>query len=123
MHFNGIKANHLVFRHIGGTPRTITSRSCSESNSTNRKETTIFKKKSVLRLKVEVHIDDDGKCVSTLSDKNDDVEQPNSNIESSIDFKRRHSGQLSYVFSKGEKHKGSYENVLGFLIADIFWPC
>ena len=102
----------MVFRHIGGTPRRITSRSCSDSNSVKRKETTIIKKKSVLRLKVEVHIDDDGKCVSTLSDKNDDVEHPKSNIESSIELKRYHSDQLSSVYSKGEKHKGGYENIL-----------
>ena len=81
----------------------------SDSDSINRKETTVTKRKSVLRLKVDVHIDDDDDhCVSTLSDKNEENEQSKSNIESSIKLQSQHSDQQSYLFNKGEKNEGTY---------------
>ena len=66
-----------------------------------------------MRLQVDVHIDDDGRCVSTLSDKNDEVEQSKSNFERLIELKCHHSNQLTSVFDKGGKYKGTCENNLG----------
>ena len=100
----------MYFRHIGGTSQRI-SRSHSESNSANRKETTLKKKKSVLRLKVDVHIDDDGKCVSLLGDKNDEVELSKSNFERLIELKCHHSNQTASL------HEGTIEDHLGLEIA------
>ena len=100
----------MYFRHIGGTSQRI-SRSHSESNSANRKETTLKKKKSVLRLKVDVHFDNDGKCVSLLSDKKDEVELSKSNFESLIELKCHHSNQAASL------HEGTIEDNLGLEIS------
>ena len=109
IHFDRINAHYLCFRHVGGTSQRKASRSQSESHSVRRKQTTITKKKSVLRLKVDVHIDDDDHCISTLSDKNEEVEQSKSNIESSIKLQCQNSDHQGYVFNRGEKNEGSYE--------------
>ena len=99
----------MCFRHVGRTSPGVASRSQSDSDSVNRKETTVTNRKSVLRLKVDVHVDDDDHCISTLSDKNEEVEQPNSNIESSIKLQCQNSDHQCYVFNRGEKNEGSYE--------------
>ena len=98
----------MCFRHVGRTSQRVVSRSQSDSDSVNRKETTVTKRKSVLRLKVDVHIDDDDHCVSTLNDKNEEVELSKSNIESSIKLQSQHSDQQSYLSNIGEKNEGTY---------------
>ena len=60
----------------------------------------------MLRLKVDVHIDEDGKCVSTLSEKND-VEISKSDIESSIELQCQDSEQLSFLYEGEEKNEES----------------
>ena len=106
IHFDRINAHYLCFRHVGGTSQRKAARSQSESNSVKHKRTTITRKKSVLRLKVDVHIDEDGKCVSTLSEKND-VEPSKSDIESSIQLQCQDSDQLSFLYEGGEKNEGT----------------
>ena len=59
-----------------------------------------------MRLKVDVHIDEDGKCVSTLSENND-VEPSKSDIESSIQLQSQDSDQLSFLYEGREKNEGA----------------
>ena len=99
----------MCFRHVGRTSPRVESRSQSHSDSVDRKETAVTNRKGVLRLKVDVHIDDDDHCISTLSDKNEKVEQSKSNIESSIKLQCQNSDHQGYVFNRGEKNEGSYE--------------
>ena len=64
-------------------------------------------RKSLLRLLVDVHVEDDAKITSTKTDNIEDVVRLKSNKETSIDLKFQHVEQENSIGDSGTKYKGT----------------
>ena len=102
---------YLCFRHIGKSQTSSISRnkltSTQKSPLIHRKETRGTIRKSLLRLHVDVHVEDGGRISSTLSDKVDDVVQSRSNDENSFDLKAHHSEKPNGAVDNGTTNHGT----------------
>lgn len=76
-------------RHVGTikTSSISKSRSQSKTKSLNYKDITGIKKKSFLQLQVDLHVEDEGKFNSTLTDRIEEVDHAKINKDNSIDQK------------------------------------